>query len=739
MLPQGNDNQTVIEVGASVLPHKHYASDIINLQSRLDGVLNQIKGRVPTEGDTLEKLYNLLISSTVEIIVPNIEARDALDIQNTFTNVFVLGDGSWELYKATSVGTNASFVKLSDSTLINNAIGVEVLTKAMLPVDGTADANTLVMGNDARLTDSRYPLPHKHNISSITGVESLIDTKINNKVSTINVGVLSVNSKTGNLRLQKLDVGLDFVDNTPDDQKPVSAPQKAALDQKININRLPASSVATANELVLGSDPRLSDNRPPTSHTHRLRDIDSFKTDMQDVLVNLFEASDVVVSSVNGKKGNITLTPADVGLKFVNNTADDDKPVSRAQLNAIDTKISKNLLPVSSIAEPDQLVLGSDPRLKNAREPLPHTSDLITDFNESVTSLTKSIISTYVDLDNDIPADTTNLNPGEYTKVVVNTRGTVISGSYPARIHELGINDVYTKSEIDNRLTMLTGPTPNQPGGPAVVNEFGKLPTSLLPDSIQAFEHVGHFPYQGNKSTLYIDELHNTLYIFNGTEYAQITTDDVQAVQPLPDLAKVAKSGDYNDLTNIPNLAKVASTANFYDLDNIPSLANIATTGSYYDLLQRPTLSTVATTGSYNDLRDLPTYQDVATTGSFLDLHNRPDLSQYILKTDIEVSQTKTLNFIGALKPKNGVARWYPERDITLMYMYLTVVDPSSNDIVCELNVNSNAVGAVSVEANINNGLQYELNVNVNTTDYITVNIVQADDGRNLTLTVVYR
>lgn len=825
MLPQGNDNKTVIEVEQVVSPHKHYASDIINLQSRLDGVISQIKGLVPTEGDTLEKLYNLLISSTVQIIVPNIEARDALDIQNTFTNVFVLGEGNWELYKAVSVGTNASFVKLSDSKMLNDIVGVDVLTKAMLPLTdiadnnslvlgndvrltddrnplphkhsvsnitgiGTvidtkiknaldqkidvsylpkqsvasenelvlgndprlvealtksmlplndlADANNLVMGNDVRLTDNRYPLPHKHNVSNITGVESLIDTKINNKVSTINVGVLSINSKTGNIKLQKLDVGLDFVDNTPDNQKPVSIPQKAALDKKINISSLPKQLVAGNNELVLGNDPRLTDTRRPQQHTHNLRDISDFSASVQNVLVNLFDSTDIAVSSVNGKKGSVTLSPADVGLKFVNNTSDIDKPVSKHQRAALDLKISTSLLPVADIAEPDQLVLGSDPRLKNARTPLPHTSDLITDFDESVTSLAKSVVGSLINLDVINIPDTTNLAPGEYTKVVVNARGNVISGSHTSRIHELGVEDVYTKSEIDTKLTQLTGPEPNKPGGPAIVNEFGKLPDVLLPESIQTFEHAGHFPFVGNKSTLYIDELNNTLYVYNGTEYVKISTDAPETPVTLPELAKVSISGDYNDLENIPNLSKVSSTGNYYDLMNIPILSNIATSGNYYDLIQRPTLSNVATSGSYDDLIDKPTYQAVATSGSYLDLHNSPDLSQYVLKT--EETRTKTLNFVGNIKPITGTARWYPERDITLLYAYLTISDTSTNRIVCEVNMNSVPISSgVILESNTNNGTMYELNTFATSSDYITVNIMQADDGRNLTLTIVYR
>lgn len=741
MLPQGDVNQTVIELDTTVGPHKHYASDIVNLQSRLDDILSQLRGRVPTEGDTLEKLYNLLISSTVEIIVPNIESRDALDIQNTFTNVFVLGEDSWELYKATSIGTNASFIKLSDSKMINNIIGSDVLTKSLLPSGNIATPDKLVLGNDARLTDSRHPLPHKHNVSAISGVDTLIDTKINNKLSNLNVGVLSINSKTGNLKLQKLDVGLDFVDNTPDHQKPVSVPQQAALDKKIDISRLPTLPTASSKEIVLGNDPRLSDSRYPAHHTHTLQDINNFSASVQNVLINLFDSTDVTVTSVNGRKGAVDLTATDVGLKYVNNTADLDKPVSKAQRNALDSKICKSMLPSSSVANPDQIVLGNDLRLKDARNPLPHTSNLITDFEQSVTALATEVVSSLINLDGFQTTDLPNTAAGEFTKVTVNSNGSITSGSKPVYIHDLGIEDVYTKSEVDTKISNMVGSTPNAPGGPAIVNEFGKLSNSVLPDVIQNYVHTGYFPHIGGKNVLYLDETNNVLYRYDGSGYVSIVMPDLPVSNAtLPDIAKVATSGDYNDLNNIPNLAKVASTANYYDLENIPGLAQIATTGNYYDLVQRPTLSKVSSSGSYNDLVDLPTYQDVAISGSYLDLHNRPDLSQFASKTDVEFNQTKTLNFVGVLKPVNGTARWYPERNVTLLYAYVTVSDPSTNDIVCELNINSTPVRTNMVlDAQSNISAYFDLNTLLLASDYVTLNIIKADNGRNLSLTIVYR
>ena len=72
------------------------------------------------------------------------------------------------------------------------------------------------------------------------------------------------------------------------------------------------------------------------------------------------------------------------------------------------------------------------------------------------------------------------------------------------------------------------------------------------------------------------------------------------------DLATVATSGSYTDLTGTPTLAAVATSGSYTDLTGTPTLATVATSGSYTDLTGTPTLATVATSGSYNDLSDQP-------------------------------------------------------------------------------------------------------------------------------------
>lgn len=119
------------------------------------------------------------------------------------------------------------------------------------------------------------------------------------------------------------------------------------------------------------------------------------------------------------------------------------------------------------------------------------------------------------------------------------------------------------------------------------------------------------------------------------------------------DLATVATSGLYSDLTGTPSLATVATTGAYSDLTGKPSLAAVATSGAYSDLTGTPNLATVATSGNYNDLSNTPTIPaaqvqsnwtqtdntkvdfiknkpslaTVATSGAYSDLTGKPSLA----------------------------------------------------------------------------------------------------------------
>lgn len=121
--------------------------------------------------------------------------------------------------------------------------------------------------------------------------------------------VTTVAGKSGTVTLDKNDVGLTNVDNTPDLNKPVSTAQQTALDTKV--------------DKVGGK--QLSDENYTMAEKNKLAGL----------------GPDLVVS-VAGKQGVVVLNKGDVGLGNVDNTSDMGKPVSTLQQSALNNKVDKS-------------------------------------------------------------------------------------------------------------------------------------------------------------------------------------------------------------------------------------------------------------------------------------------------------------------------------------------------------------------------------------------------------------
>lgn len=102
--------------------------------------VTDLKDGVASPGDTLQKLYNLILGQSREVTAATIAARNALNITNLPTNVFVTddGDGNWALYKATTTGVGATFVKISDPDLLNAVMSNSQIKTAY---ESNADTN----------------------------------------------------------------------------------------------------------------------------------------------------------------------------------------------------------------------------------------------------------------------------------------------------------------------------------------------------------------------------------------------------------------------------------------------------------------------------------------------------------------------------------------------------------------------------------------------------------------------
>ncbi len=124
------------------------------------------------------------------------------------------------------------------------------------------------------------------------------------------------------------------------------------------------------------------------------------------------------------------------------------------------------------------------------------------------------------------------------------------------------------------------------------------------------------------------------------SNWTQTTTTAVDYIKNKPTLATVATSGSYNDLSNKPTIpaAQVNSdwnaTSGKAQILNKPSLATVATSGSYNDLSNKPTIPaaqvqsnwTQTTTTAVDYIKNKPTLATVATSGSYNDLSNKPTI-----------------------------------------------------------------------------------------------------------------
>lgn len=169
--------------------------------------------------------------------------------------------------------------------------------------------------------------------------------------------------------------------------------------------------------------------------------------------------------------------------------------------------------------------------------------------------------------------------------------------------------------------------------------------------------------YQGNSTisicTLLINKTNGvwtytvtTNNIFSG-DYDDLTNKpDLSIYAQSADLAQVAITGSYNDLSNTPTIpTKTSDLTNdsgfitgvtWNDVTGKPTFATVATSGSYDDLSNKPTIPVVPTNVSAftndagyitNTVNNLTNYTlssnlaTIATSGSYADLTNKPDIT----------------------------------------------------------------------------------------------------------------
>ncbi len=251
-------------------------------------------------------------------------------------------DNSADLDKPVSTATQT---KLDEKANINNPSFTGTVTgisKSMVGlgnVDNTADASKPV--SDA--TQTALNLKADIDGPTLTGIVTLPSSTSIGDVTSTEIGYLEgvtsaiqnqLDDRPTEAQLTKSMVGLSNVDNTADLDKPVSTDTQAALDLKADLNSPTFTgtvSGVTKSMVGLGSVDNTADADKPIST--------ATQTALDAKLAS--ETATTTYAPINSPAftGTVSgVTKAMVGLGNVDNTADEDKPVSTATQTELDAK-----------------------------------------------------------------------------------------------------------------------------------------------------------------------------------------------------------------------------------------------------------------------------------------------------------------------------------------------------------------------------------------------------------------
>lgn len=129
-----------------------------------------------------------------------------------------------------------------------------------------------------------------------------------------------------------------------------------------------------------------------------------------------------------------------------------------------------------------------------------------------------------------------------------------------------------------------------------------------------------------------------------------------------PNLATVATSGDYEDLSNKPTIPAAQVQSDWSQSDNTqvdyiknkPNLATVATSGSYDDLTDKPSIPAAqvqsdwaqSNSSAVDYIKNKPSLATVATSGDYDDLTNKPSIPAPQVQSDWNQSNSSAVDYI---------------------------------------------------------------------------------------------
>ena len=314
---------TISQVGEPVAPSAILADgtygDITISGNTWTVVNNAISGaKIANDAVTFAKMQNIATdrllgratagNGDVEEITLTAAGRSLLDDTDAAAQRDTLGLGS------AATKTDTFFAAASHTHTLSQITDAGTAASRSVPATGNASATQVVLGNDTRLSDARTPITHTHTLSQITDAGS---------AASRNVPATGIN--------------------------------------------------ATTTQVVMGDDTRLTNSRTPTAHNHTIGEV----TGLQDAL--------------NAKLNDSATT------NFSKSLLDDGDAGTARQTLGLGTSATLNISALGDAAS-NQVVTGSDSRLTNARTPVAHqhaTSDIINLDTTLTGKLNSNLVSAF--------------------------------------------------------------------------------------------------------------------------------------------------------------------------------------------------------------------------------------------------------------------------------------------------------------------------------------------------------
>lgn len=331
-----------------------------------------------------------------------------------------------------------------------------------------------------------------------------------------------------------------------------------------------------------------------------------------------------LTSHKNSKNNPHAVTKAQVGLGNCDNTSDANKPISTATQSALDslsTEISNETKRAKAIEEElSEDITSESLRATNAENTITsnlttHTTNTNNPHNVTKSQIGLSNVDNTADVNKPISTATQNALNNKADKA------TTLSG--------YGITDVYTKSEIDNKISSVykfKGSVEDVEDLPADGNTVGDVYNVVITGDNYAWTEDGWDKLAGDVDL--------TLYL--------LKTEAEDTYAKISSLSTVATSGSYNDLLNkptIPTTTNELTNDSGFITNSVNNLTNYTLTSS---------LSDVALSGNYEDLSNTPSIPtNVSDLNNDTGFITTSALATYALKTEIPTNISDLINDSG--------------------------------------------------------------------------------------------